>query len=54
VRSVKFKEGPMHALQEEPIVDPPLLVDVVLSDSHHTSDSDHISDDDGETSDLDE
>jgi hypothetical protein len=42
VRSVKFEEGPIHALQEEPIADPPLLVDVVLSDSNHTSDSDQI------------
>jgi hypothetical protein len=44
----------MHALQEEPIADPLVLVDVDLSDSDQTSDSDQISDDDGEESDLDE
>jgi hypothetical protein len=47
VRSVKFKEGPKHALKEEPIANPLLLVDVVLSDSEHTLDSYNIPYDDG-------
>jgi hypothetical protein len=47
-RSVKFEECPMNVVQEEPIADSLVLVDVDLSDSYQ------ISDDDGAASDLDE
>ena len=44
----------MHALQEEPIADQPILTDVGPSYSNHTSYSDHISNYDGAKSDLNE
>lgn len=54
LQEVLSSKKAIHALHEEPIADPSVLVDVVLWDSDHTSDLDQISYDDGAASDLDE